>query len=70
MFIKDHISLNDTRMVNCRVGIELHEEYTNLKKILRRHGFRVSLTEPFEEAIRKVNKEVKAKLKELNIDLH
>jgi len=68
MFIKDNIC-SRTKLVNCRMDKEVHDEYMSLKKILRRHGYRISLAGPFEEAARKVNKEIKDKLKELNIDL-
>ena len=57
-----------TKMVNARIDIELAEEYAYLKALLRLHNFRISLTEPFEKAIKLVNKEIKDKLKELNID--
>ena len=57
-----------TKMVNARIDMELAEEYAYLKALLRRHNFRISLTEPFEKAIKLVNKEIKDKLKELNVD--
>jgi len=57
-----------TKMVNARIDKELHNEYVYLKALLRRHNYRISLTEPFEKAIKEVNKEVRDKLKELNVD--
>ena len=57
-----------TKMVNARIDQELHKEYVYLKALISLHGYKISLTKPFEKAIKLVNKEIKDKLKELNVD--
>ena len=57
-----------TKMVNARIDQELHEEYVYLKALLSLHGYKISLTKPFEKAIKLVSKEIKDKLTELNVE--
>ena len=66
MYIK--LSTGGTKLVNARVSTEIHDEYMNLKETLRRNGYNVSLAAPIEDAIKSLNKDMKDKLKELNID--